>query len=190
MSFNQKNIFKNFIERIGQISEFKPLKNIMLSLKEESKRDLEKYNYLLERLNTYWKKYKENSEIAYLLEEHYEEIFVYYLSQMFPFRSEALIFEEPEAPTPVDFKIVLKYRYNKAEIEAVEEVMFKLKLKDKTIGILKRLIIFSFASIAPLIEKIFGRPFAAQFNKIEPNKRKELDKGEILITAVISLREQ
>lgn len=191
MNFNKKYLFKKFIERVGQDSEFKPLKNRLLSsLRLESERDKEKYNYLLKILNTYWQKYKEHSEIAHLLEEHYEEILYYFLNQVFPFRSEALSFEDPEAPTPVDFKIIIKYQYNQAEIEAIEEIKFKLKIKDKTNGILKKMLIFSFSTIAPLIEKVFGRPFAAQYFSIKADKLKNSDNGDILVTAGIGLREQ
>ena len=60
--------FKNFMTRIGKASEFKPLKNQLLtSLKESSENKYKNYPRLLELMNEYWPQYSEQSKISHLL---------------------------------------------------------------------------------------------------------------------------
>ncbi|MHA1457721.1 MAG: hypothetical protein ACTSR5_17405 [Promethearchaeota archaeon] len=95
--------------------------------------------------------------------------------------------EDPEAPTPVDFKLVYKYHYNQGEIEAIKDVTEKMNIDIKIEGILKRLLIFAVSSFSPMIEQIFKRPFAFQFSSIDANP---LENGEWEVVAIISAREQ
>ncbi|MHA1804576.1 MAG: hypothetical protein ACTSU4_08580 [Promethearchaeota archaeon] len=180
--------FKKFIRRVARESEFKPLKNRLLDyLTEESQNKYKNYPRLLEIMKRYWPKYEDRSRISHLLKDHHEEIFYFYLNTIFPFRKRGLEFSDPEAPTPVDFKLVYKYHYSLKEIEAVEEVKKELNIKDSTESILKRLLIFAISSFAPLVVQVFKRPFAFQFASIDSEK---LDNGEIKVNAVISAREQ
>ncbi len=153
--------FKDFICNIGQECNFKG-REIRSSLIKESKKNLEKYNYILELINNYWQKYKERSEISNLLKDHYNEIFTFYLCKIFPFRREKLLFEDPKVLNPSDFRMSINYSFNQTEIDIIEEVRKKLGIK-KRINIKKRIFYFSIASIAPIIEKVYERPYDVQF---------------------------
>ena len=180
--------FKKFLHRVGRECEFKPLKNALLNyLNEESERKYKNYPKLLNRLKRLWPKYSDRSRISHLLRDHYDSIFTFWLNTIFPFRKTGLTLEDPEAPTPVDFKLVYKYQYNQAEITAVEEVLKELELNAPTDGILKRILIFSVSAFAPLVEQIFERPFAFQFSNIDS---RELEGGGFEVIAIISAREQ
>jgi hypothetical protein len=180
--------FSKFVERVAKDNEFKPLKNQLLNyLEKESKNKYKNYPRLLEIMQSYWPKYKEGSRISYLLRDHYEEIFNFYLNTLYPFRKRGLKFLNPEAPTPVDFKLEYHYHYNLNEIKTIKELMQKLNIEGNVEGILKRLLIFAVSSLGPMIEQIFGRPFSFQFASIDT---KELNMGEWEVIAVISAREQ
>ena len=180
--------FRKFITRVGQESEFKPLKNLLLNyLKKESENKYKNYPRLLELMQNYWPKYKERSRISHLLVDHHEEIFTFYLNSFFHFRKRGLSFSEPEAPTPVDFKLVFKYHYNNKEIEIIEDVINQLNIKATTESILKRIFIFTISSFGFIVEQIFERPFAFQFFDISANA---LPNDEWEVVAIISGREQ
>ena len=93
----------------------------------------------------------------------------------------------PEAPTPVDFKLVYTYHYNLNEIAVVKEVMRNLNIDAKVESILKRILIFAVSSFSPMIQQIFRRPFAFQFSSIDANS---FENGEWEVVAIISAREQ
>ncbi|MBY8989893.1 MAG: hypothetical protein KGD58_03985 [Candidatus Lokiarchaeota archaeon] len=180
--------FRKFITRVGQESEFKPLKNQLLNyLKKESENKYKNYPRLLKLMKDYWPQYKDRSRISHLLTEHHEEIFTFYLNSFFHFRKRGLSYEDPEAPTPVDFKLVFKYHYNSEEIKVVEDVMKELKIEANTESILKRVFIFAVSSFGYMVEQIFGRPFAFQFFDITANP---LPNDECEVVAIISGREQ
>jgi hypothetical protein len=180
--------FRNFVARVAKDNEFKPIKNKLLNyLQKESENKYKNYPRLLELMQKYWPDYKNGSQISYLLRDHHEEIFNFYLNTLFPFRKRGLSLEDPEAPTPVDFKLVYRYHYNLGEIEAVQEILNDLNIEGKVEGILKRLLIFAVSSFSPMIEQIFGRPFAFQFSSIDANK---FDNEEWEVIAIISAREQ
>ncbi|MFX1396147.1 MAG: hypothetical protein ACFFAS_03785 [Promethearchaeota archaeon] len=180
--------FKKFITRIGKESEFKPLKNSLVnSLQKDSVRKYKNYPRLLEILKIYWPKYQPQSRISHLLKDHYEEIFTFLLNTIFPFRKRGLSLEDPEAPTPVDFKLVYKYHYNEKELNAIQEVLNELNLDTNVEGVIKRIFPFSISSFWPLVEEIFQRPFAFQFSNID---LETLPNGEKEVIAVISGREQ
>ncbi len=180
--------FKNFITRVGKECEFKPLKNALLNyLQKDAENKYKNYPRLLNLMRNYWPAYKSRYRIANLLKDHYEEIFNFYLSTMFPFRKGGLSYADAEAPTPVDFKLVYKYHYNKKEIKVIGEVMKELNINDSLEGILKRILIFAVSSFGPMAEEIFGRPFAFQFSSIDSN---QFENGEWEVVAVISAREQ
>ncbi len=180
--------FRKFILRVGQESEFKPLKNQLLNyLKKESENKYKNYPRLLELMQNYWPKYKDRYRISHLLIDHHEEIFSFYLNSFFHFRKKGLSFSEPEAPTPVDFKLVFKYYYNPKEVRVVEDVVKELNLKTSTESILKRIFIFTISSFGFMVEQIFGRPFAFQFFDIKANSHPN---NEWEVVAIISGREQ
>jgi len=174
--------------RIGKESEFKPLRNqLLISLKESSENKYKNYPRLLELMNEYWPKYREQSKISHLLKDHYEELFGFYMNKIFPFRKRGLSFQDPEAPTPVDFKLVFRYQFVEKEIEAIQEVIEILKLELSIEAVVKRIFIFAISSFGYLVETIFQRPFAFQFFNIEAI---ELPNGELEVEAIISGREQ
>ncbi|MFX0036310.1 MAG: hypothetical protein ACFE9I_11815 [Candidatus Hermodarchaeota archaeon] len=180
--------FRNFITRVGRESQFKPLKNQLLNyLKKESENKYKNYPRLLELMQKYWPEYKERSRISHLLKDHHEEIFSFYLNNFFHFRKRGLSFSDPEAPTPVDFKLVFNYQYNIKEIEVVEDVIRQLNINTSTESILKRIFIFTISSFGFMVEQIFGRPFAFQFFDISANS---LPNNEWEVVAIISGREQ
>ena len=180
--------FRKFVSRVAKDNEFQPIKNKLLNyLQKESENKYKNYPRLLEIMRTHWPKYKEGSKISHLLKNHFEEIFHFYLNVIFPFRKRGLSLKDPEAPTPVDFKLVYKYHYNQNEIEAIGDIMKELNIEGKTEGILKRLLIFAVSSFSPMVEQIFGRPFSFQFSSIDAN---QLNNGEWEVIAVISAREQ
>ncbi|MHA2283860.1 MAG: hypothetical protein ACXAC5_23715 [Promethearchaeota archaeon] len=180
--------FRKFITRVGQQSEFKPLKNQLLNyLKKESENKYKNYPRLLELMRNYWPKYKDRSRISHLLIDHHEEIFSFYLNSFFHFRKRGLSYEDPEAPTPVDFKLVFKYHYNSNEIGVIEDVMKELNIQGTIESILKRVFIFAISSFSYMVEQIFGRPFAFQFFDISS---KSLPNNECEVLAIISGREQ
>ena len=180
--------FRSFIKRVAKDNEFKPLKNKLLNyLQKESENKYKNYPRLLELMNNYWQRYQNGSQISYLLRDHYEEIFYFYLNTIFPFRKRGLSLEDPEAPTPVDFKLVYKYHYNLNEIGVVKQSIEELNIGGTIEGILKRLLIFAVSSFSPMIEEIFGRPFAFQFSSIDAEQFKN---GEYEVIAIISAREQ
>jgi hypothetical protein len=180
--------FKRFVTRIGKQTDFKPIKNQLLDfLTKDSENKYKNYPRLLEMMKEYWPEYSSRSRISHLLKDHHEEIFNFYLNTLFPFRKRGLTYEDPEAPTPVDFKLVYKYNYNLREIKVIKEVMEQLKLDEKLESVLKRLFIFAISSFGPMVEKIFERPFAFQFSSIDA---RQLDNGEYEVIAVISGREQ
>ena len=180
--------FKKFIRRIGKETDFKPIKNQLLnSLQKDSENKYKNYPRLLELMRKYWPEYRPRSRISNLLTDHHEEIFNFYLNTLFPFRKRGLTYEDPEAPTPVDFKLVYKYHYNSKEIGVIREVMEELNSTDKVENVLKRLFIFAISSFGPMVEQIFERPFAFQFSNIDAN---QLSNGEWEVIAIISGREQ
>ncbi|MHA1661412.1 MAG: hypothetical protein ACTSUT_20135 [Promethearchaeota archaeon] len=180
--------FKKFITRVGIACEFKPIKNQLLNyLEKESENKYKNYPRLLELMKNYWTEYRSRFRISHLLKDHHQEIFYFYLTTIFPFRKRGLKFENPEAPTPVDFKLVYRYHFNIKEIEAVKEIIKKLNIKGNTEGILKRILIFAISSFGPMVEQIFERPFAFQFSSIDSN---QLNNGEYEVIAIISAREQ
>ncbi|MFX1454481.1 MAG: hypothetical protein ACFFDB_03820 [Promethearchaeota archaeon] len=180
--------FRKFITRVGQKSEFKPLKNQLLNyLKKESENKYKNYPRLLDLMKGYWPIYKDRARISHLLKDHHNEVFSFYLNTFFHFRKRGLSFEDPEAPTPVDFKLVFKYHYNSNEIRVVEEVMKELNIQGTTESILKRVFIFAISSFSYIVEQIFGRPFAFQFFDISANS---LPNNECEVVAIISGREQ
>ncbi|MFX1557919.1 MAG: hypothetical protein ACFFC9_11750 [Promethearchaeota archaeon] len=180
--------FRNFVARVGEDNEFKPLRNKLADyLQKESENKYKNYPRLLQMMQNYWPHYKEGSKISYLLKDHYKEIFYFYLNTIFPFRKRGISLEKPEAPTPVDFKLEYHYHYNLGEIEAVKNVMRELNIEDKIEGVLKRLLIFAIFAFGPMIEQVFGRPFAFQFSNIDANR---FENGEWEVIAIISAREQ
>jgi hypothetical protein len=180
--------FKKFVSRIGKQTDFKPIKNqLMLSLMKDSENKYKNYPRLLEIMKEYWPSYRERARISHLLKDHHEEIFDFYLNTLFPFRKRGLTYQDPEAPTPVDFKLVYKYHYNQNEIRVIEDVMRDLNSDEKLENVLKRLFIFAISSFGPMVEKIFERPFAFQFSSIDAT---HLPNGEWEVIAVISGREQ
>jgi hypothetical protein len=180
--------FRKFLTRVGRESEFKPLKNQLLNyLKKESENKYKNYPRLLELMNNYWPEYKERSRISHLLKDHHEEIFSFYLNTFFHFRKRGLSFSEPEAPTPVDFKLIFKYHYNENEIKVVEDILEELNITASTESILKRIFIFTISSFGFMVEQIFERPFAFQFFDISANT---LPNNEWEVVAIISGREQ
>lgn len=180
--------FQKFITRVGRESEFKPLKNQLLNyLKKESENKYKNYPRLLELMNNYWPEYSERSRISHLLIDHHEEIFTFYLNSFFHFRKRGLKFSDPEAPTPVDFKLVFKYQYNEKEIKIIEDVIKELNINATTESVLKRIFIFTVSSFGFMVEQIFGRPFAFQFFDISANP---LPNNQWEVIAIISGREQ
>jgi len=180
--------FRRFISNIGEETGFKPINNqLFMSLKESSENKWKNYPRMLEKMEKYWPEYKQQSKISHLLKDHYEEFFNFYLNTIFPFRKRGLNFSNPEAPTPVDFKLVFKYHFVKREIEAIKEIINDLNLDIEIPAVLKRIFIFTISTFGFLVEKIFKRPFAFQFFDINA---KELKNEEWEIEAVISGREQ
>jgi len=179
--------FRSFVTRVAKDNEFNPMKNKLLNfLEKEGEHKYKNYPRLLEMMRVHWPRYRDGSQIAYLLKNHHEEIFYFYLNTLFPFRKRGLKFEDPESPTPVDFKLVYIYHYNTKEIEAIENVMKELNIDLKLQGVLKRLLIFAISAFGPMVEKIFERPFAFQFSSIDA----EPLNGGWEVKAVISAREQ
>jgi hypothetical protein len=72
-------------------------------------------------------------------------------------------------------------------MRVIEEVMKELNIEEKLENVLKRIFIFAISSFGPMVEKIFQRPFAFQFQSIDAN---QLLTGEWEVTAIISGREQ
>ncbi|MBY9007180.1 MAG: hypothetical protein KGD63_10530 [Candidatus Lokiarchaeota archaeon] len=180
--------FKNFMTRIGKESEFKPIRNqLLISLKESSENKYKNYPRLLELMNEYWIKYREQSKISHLLRDHYDELFGFYMNKIFPFRRRGLTYDDVEAPTPVDFKLVFHYKFIEREIEVVKGIIDELNLEISIEAVLKRIFIFAISSFGYIVEIIFGRPFAFQFFSIEADK---IETGEWVIDAIISGREQ
>ena len=180
--------FRRFVARVAKDNEFKPLKNKLLNyLQKESKNKYKNYPRLLELMKSYWPKYRDGFKIAHLLRDHYDEIFYFYLNTIFPFRKRGLKLEDAESPTPVDFKLIYRYRFNLNEIQAIKETMKELNINDKLESVLKRLLIFAVSSFSPMIEQVFERPFAFQFSSIDA---KQHDNGEWEVIATISGREQ
>jgi len=180
--------FKNFVSRVGQESEFKPMNNqLLVTLKESSENKYKNYPRLLDKMRELWPKYKDRARISHMLKDHHEEIFDFYLNTIFPFRKRGISYEDPEAPTPVDFKLVFRYNFNKKEIGAIKEVVKELDSDQSIEAILKRIFIFTISSFGYLVEQIFERPFAFQFFSIDS---KELPNGEYEVEAIISGREQ
>jgi len=180
--------FKQFLLRVGKECEFKPIENkLLLFLKKESERKKKNYPKLFEAMREHWPKYAEGFKISYLLKNHYREFFNFYLSTLFPFRKSDLTYDDPEAPTPVDFKLVFSYQYNEKEIEALKEVLHELNLDVSVESISKRLFIFTISSYGYMVEQIFKRPFAFQFFSIDGEK---INNNSYKVTAIISGREQ
>lgn len=180
--------FRRFVARVAKDNEFQPIKNRLLNyLQKESENKFKNYPRLLELMESYWVHYKEGFKIAHLLKDHHEEIFNFYLNTIFPFRKRGLNFTNCEAPTPVDFKLDYHYRYNRQEIDIIKEIMDEKNIDGKIEGVLKRLLIFAVSSFSPMVEQIFGRPFAFQFSNIDA---KQYNNGEWEVIAIISAREQ
>ncbi|MHA1293211.1 MAG: hypothetical protein ACTSQJ_11155 [Promethearchaeota archaeon] len=180
--------FKNFLNRVAKDCEFKPLNNKLLNfLIKESENKYKNHPRLINKMKRYWPKYRDRSRISHLLKDHYEDIFYFYLTVLFPFRKAGLKLEDPEAPTPVDFKLVYRYRYNSQEIKMIDEILKKYNIKASIEGILKRILIFTVSSFAPMVEVIFQRPFAFQFSNIDTLSH---ENGDIEVIAIISAREQ
>ncbi len=180
--------FKQFLLRVGKDCEFKPIENkLLLYLKKESERKRKNYPKLLQFMKDNWIKYAEGFKISHLLKDYYQDFFDFYLSTLFPFRKSDLLYDDPEAPTPVDFKLVFSYNYNKSEIDSLNKVLKELNLIAPIEGLLKRLFIFTISSYGYMVEKVFKRPFAFQFFSIVGEKTAN---NGYKVTAIISGREQ
>lgn len=185
------NAFENLIINIGEKCNFKTNNNkILLSFIEESKKDYNKYTSFLKIIESYWQKYKERSEISFLLRDNYHELFSFYLSEIFPLNINQLEFKDPQAPTNCDFILTIIYQFTQKEIVIIESIRDNLGIKVKTKNLLKRILGFIIASIGPIIEKVYGRPFAAQFSMLDTNKKgKYKHYGEIEVICRIAFRE-
>jgi len=184
--------FKNFIYRIGRESGFKPLKNrLLIALSDyaqkESENSRKNYPRLMKSMTKNWVRYKERSQIAYLLNDNHEEIFNFYLTTVFPFQKNNLKLEDSEAPTPVDFKLKYIYKFALNEIQLIKEVLNELNLHEKPENVLKRVFLFSIISFGPLVEDIFQRPYAFQAATIQAD---ESENGEWIVIISIAAREQ
>ena len=186
--------FQKFAERVGKNCAFKPLKNALMNyLIEEAERKYKNYPRLLNKMKRRWPEYKDRSRISHLLKDYYEEIFGFWLTTIFPFRKAGLDLSDPEAPTPVDFKLVYKYTYTTKAINIIEKIIDDFEITnslgepEKVEGVLKRIFIFTISSFAPMVEVIFERPFAFQFSNIDGAA---LENGEYQVIAIMSAREQ
>ncbi|MEJ2251433.1 MAG: hypothetical protein P8Y70_14865 [Candidatus Lokiarchaeota archaeon] len=180
--------FKNFLTQVGRESEFKPMNNqLLISLKQSSENKYKNYPRLLNMMKELWPEYEQRARISHLLRDHHKELFDFYLNTIFPFRKRGLTYEDPEAPTPVDFKLVFKYQFDKKEVNAIKEVIKELNLEQSIEAVLKRIFIFTISSFGYIVEQIFQRPFAFQFFSIDSNK---FPNGEYEVEAIISGREQ
>ncbi|MGV9172288.1 MAG: hypothetical protein ACOC35_06955 [Promethearchaeia archaeon] len=180
--------FKKFIRRVGKKSEFKPIKNRLLNcLTEEAECKYKNYPRLLNLMDEKYEKHRSQSRISHLLKDYHEDIFDFYLNTLFPFRKRGISYENPEAPTPVDFKLVFHYRFKEKEINALEQIKEELEIDVKTKSALKKLWIFTISSFGPMVEEIFERPFSFQFFSIE---EEEHENGDFEVIAIISGREQ
>ncbi|MBD3214444.1 MAG: hypothetical protein GF311_17665 [Candidatus Lokiarchaeota archaeon] len=188
--------FKNFVERVGKESEFKPMKSqLQNSLIEEAERKYKNYPRLLEMMKEQWPEYERQANISHFLKDHHEEFFYFYFNTLFPFRKRGFNIDSIETPTPVDIKLEFTYVFKPREIEAIKTIIEDLELhaeNDKNIdevaeSTMKRIIIFTVSSFGPMVQEIFGRPFAFQFSSIDGKK---LDSGEYEVNAIISGREQ
>jgi len=188
--------FKNFVERVGKDSEFKPMKSqLQNSLIEEAERKYKNYPRLLEKMKEHWPEYEQQSNVSHFLKDHHEEFFYFYFNTLFPFRKRGFNIDSIETPTPVDIKLNFTYTFKPREIKAIKRIIKDLELdeeEDKSVNALaestmKRIIIFTVSSFGPMVQEIFGRPFAFQFSSIDGE---ELDTGEYKVNAVISGREQ
>lgn len=188
--------FKNFVERVGKESEFKPMRSqLQNSLIEEAERKYKNYPRLLEKMRERWPDYAQQAKISHFLKDHHEEFFYFYFNTLFPFRKRGFTIDSIETPTPVDIKLEFTYIFKPREINAIKGIIEDLELdedEDKSIdeiaeSTMKRIIIFTVSSFGPMVQEIFGRPFAFQFSSIEGKK---LDSGEYEVNAVISGREQ
>jgi len=181
-------VWSKFINKLASECQFKPLNNALLNcLIQISESKYKNHPRLVNKMKRLWPKYSDRSRISHLLKDHCEDIFYFYLNTIFPFRKGGLKLEDPEAPTPVDFKLVYKYHYNQKEIQVIEDALKTNNIEAPTEGILKRILIFTVSSMAPIVEQIFQRPFAFQFSSIDANP---LENGEWEIIAIISAREQ
>jgi hypothetical protein len=111
-------LFREFAERICKEIDFKP-RNLNNYIYVESKRNEKKYRELLDIIKNYWQSYKGQGAISHLLQDHYSEISSFYLTKIFPFQLERLKCGEAKAPTLVDFKFVLMYRFSVQEIRII-----------------------------------------------------------------------
>jgi len=188
--------FQNFVKRVGKESEFKPMKSqLQNSLIEEAERKYKNYPRLLKKMKEHWPDYQQQSKISHFLKDHHEEFFNFYFNTLFPFRKRGLNIDSIETPTPVDIKLNFTYVFKPREIDAIKRIINNLDLdreENKTVdelaeSTMKRVIIFTISSFGPMVQEIFGRPFAFQFSSINGQK---LDSGEYEVEAVISGREQ
>ena len=168
--------FKKFIEQVGEETEFKPINNqLFITLKESSENKWKNYPRMLEKMEKYWPDYKRQSKISHLLKDHYEEFFHFSLNTIFPFRKRGLTFSDPEAPTPVDFKLVFEYHFVEGEIEAIKEVLEELNITIAVPAVLKRVFIFTISTFGFLVEKIFQRPFAFQLSETNASELENVE---------------
>jgi len=188
--------FQNFVERVGKESEFKPMKSqLQNSLIEEAERKYKNYPRLLRKMKEHWPDYEQRANVSQFLKDHHEEFFNFYFNTLFPFRKRGFNIDSIETPTPVDIKLNFTYVFKPREIEAIKKIIKHLKLdqeENKPVeeiaeSTMKRIIIFTVSSFGPMVQEIFGRPFAFQFASIDGHK---IETGEYEVEAVISGREQ
>ena len=179
--------FQKFVRRVAADSEFKAFKNMLLhSLEQEAQNKYVQYPAFQKLLQELWEKISNKGELAKLLLDNYEYIFLTWLTKIFPFRGAALKMSEPAAPTAVDFKLNFSYYYSKEEMTAIEAARRAKNIEDDSQSIARRLFFFTVSAMGHLIALTVDRPFAfqlAQMNGEEKSNGYE-------INCIISGREQ
>ena len=180
--------FKEFVNRVYEKTKFKAkelYKHMMVEIQIINKQD---YFEIFSLLKSKWLKYKKNDAISSYLLENYQEFFSLYLTKFFPFQLERLKCGNAEALTPIDFKLVLLYKFNESEIQTIETLKNQYKIKEKTNSILKRIFVFSIFPFGRIIEQIYKKPFGCQLagiyenmKDIRPKERIQIQKGEFAI---------
>ncbi|MHA1299274.1 MAG: hypothetical protein ACTSO9_07565 [Candidatus Helarchaeota archaeon] len=100
--------------------------------------------------------------ISGFFSQYGREIFLLWLSEIYPFQKENLIIDCPEGHSAVDSQIIVSYVYDKAELDYIRFVLNKLDIRewrDRVNEVARILFVDAIKSISDYFEELIGTKY-------------------------------
>lgn len=100
--------------------------------------------------------------IANFISQYGRDLFISWLSEIFPFAKNSLIIECPEGHSAVDSQLIISYIYDKEELDYIKFVLDKLEFnewKDRVKDVARILFIDAIKSISDHFEALIGQKY-------------------------------